>query len=92
MNIIDTREKYYYSRCEIPDGYEVYNSDWLLTPKGDMKSRLSGYEIGCDVLCRDDWMLHLMEKRWFDANTFIPAYFDACKRARQKVVRMRVGW
>lgn len=56
-------------------GYEEYNVDWFLTPKGDMFNAWSDYEIESDRLDEDDLVLHCMGKRWFDANTFLPAYF-----------------
>lgn len=58
-----------------------WNMDWFISKDGDMMFIDDDYIIYVDQLKDDDWILHLMEKWWFDANTFIPAYFEACKRA-----------
>lgn len=79
-------------RSECPNGYEEYNNDWFLTPDGDMFNAWSDYEIDSDRLDEDDWILHCMSKRWFDANTFIPAYFEACRRKGLKFVQMRISY
>lgn len=79
-------------RNECPAGYEEYNVDWFLTPDGDMFNAWSDYEIENDRLDEDDWILHCMGKRWFDANTFIPAYFEACRRKGLKVVQLRIDY
>ena len=67
-------------RRPCPKGYEQYNEDWYLSPTGDMAYTGNLYPIYDYQLEQNDWMIHLMEKKWFDANTFIPAYFEACKR------------
>lgn len=90
--IIDTSKKICFSRYICPAGYEVYNVDWFLSPLGDMMNAISSYQIGSDVLDRNDWVLHLSEKRWFDANTFIPAYFEACRRKGIKTVQMCISY
>jgi hypothetical protein len=90
--IIDTSNKFRWSRCERPKGYEEYNSDWFISPDGDMMNARSCYQIGCDELDHDDWFLHLSEKRWFDANTFIPTYFEACRRKGIQTVLMRISY
>lgn len=79
-------------RNECPSGYEEYNIDWFLTPDGDMFNAWSDYEIESDRLDEDDWILHCIGKRWFDANTFLPAYFEACRRKGLKVVQMRISY
>lgn len=87
---IDSSTKFDFPRCSCPlCGYEEYNEDWFLSPDGDMMNCRSGYEIERDVLDHDDWILQLMDKRWFDANTFIPAYYEACRRKGIHVVQMR---
>lgn len=60
--------------------WERYNSQWWLTPSGDMCA-MGTYEIGADHLATPSWLMHLGEKSWFDANKFIPAWFEACRRA-----------
>ena len=89
-HVINHFEKYCFSnKYPIPEGYEKYNEDWCLTADGDMYNVRTDYEIGSDRLNEDDWILHLMQKRWFDANTFIPAYFEACRRKGIPVVMIR---
>lgn len=75
------------------DGVEIerYNRDWLLSRQGDMYCN-NDYDIPASRLTEDDWLLHLMEKGWFDANTFIPAYFEALRRANIKIVTIRVEY
>ena len=63
----------------------VYNKDWEISPKGDLVG-WGYYWITSDRLNENDWILHLMEKAAFDANTFIPAYFEACRRAGIKEI------
>lgn len=62
-----------------------YNRDWFLSPHGDMYST-TDYIVPGQRLQEEDWLLHLMGKEWFDANTFLPAYFEACRRANIKRV------
>ena len=57
-----------------------------------MMNARSCYVICSDVLDHDDWILLLTVKRWFDANTFLPAYFEACRRKGLKVVQMRIDY
>ncbi len=71
---------------------ELFNEDWFLSPKGDMYESHGRYEIGAYSLKDDDWILHLMDKTWFDANTFIPAYFAACQKAGIKLVEIRTSY
>ena len=70
---------------ELPRGYAMFNEDWALSKKGDMRGN-GCYDIISERLEEGDWILHLMEKMWFDANTFLPAYFEACRRAGIKQV------
>lgn len=90
--VIDTSSKKDYGFWVCPNGYDSYNDDWHISPNGDLMSSKSGYEIGSDVLEHDDWILNLSEKRWFDANTFIPAYYEACRRKGVKIVQMRIDY
>lgn len=92
VSIIDPNFKENGCHQKCPEGYDVYNEDWFLSPKGDMCNRCSGYYIEADKLRKDDWILHCMERRWFDANTFIPAYWEACRRAGIKKVTMRIEY
>lgn len=72
-------------------GIERYNRDRFLSSHGDMYHN-SDYTISASQLADDDWILHLMEKYWFDANTFIPAYFEAVRRTGKKTVTIRVKY
>ena len=90
--VIDTSKKKEFGFWLCPDGYDTYNDDWHISPNGDMLSSRSGYEIGNDVLDKDNWILQCADKRWFDANTFIPAYFEACRRKGFKLVSIRVSY
>lgn len=56
-------------------------TDWEISPKGDLCHKKMGYNIYNNQLNQNDWILHMMEKGWCDLNTFIPAYFEACRRA-----------
>lgn len=76
------------NRRKRPKGYEEFNEDWYLSTRGDMINSWNGYPIYHNQLTRNDWVLHLMAKMWFDANTFIPAYFEACRRIGVKSVDM----
>ncbi len=65
----------------VPKGVKKFNKDWYLSETGDMW-HVTDYTIEKERLEEDDWILHLMTKGWFDANTFLPAYFEALKRAK----------
>lgn len=78
-------------KIECPDGFEPFNEDWFLSPEGDMLNA-SEYYIPSDRLGEDDWILHCMGRNWFDANTYLPAFFEACRRAKIKVVKMRIDY
>lgn len=68
-----------------------YNKDWWLSPIGDMV-HVVGYIIP-DYQLKSDWMFkHLMNKTWFDANTFLPAYMEACRRADIKKIEIDTGF
>ena len=93
VNQISTKDKHLFTRFSMfPKGYRAYNDDWLLTDNGDMMNSLSNYEIANYDLDREDLLLHLSYKRWFDANTFIPAWFEACSRKGMSVVQLRVRY
>ena len=76
-------------RRDIPPGYEDFNNDWFLSPRGDMCNAWTNYEIFDYNLAQNDLIIHLMEKNWFDANTFLPAYFEACKRCGIQHLQIR---
>ena len=75
-------------KIESYNGWELFNEDWFISPNGDMYASYGRYDITADRLMEDDWIIHLMEKAWFDANTFLPAYFQACYRAKIKAVKI----
>lgn len=70
---------------------QPFNKDWWVSPKGDMVN-ICGYPIFDYQLREDDWFLHLMEKPWFNANTFLPAYFEACHKANIKEIKIRTQY
>lgn len=76
-------------REENHNDWDLYNEDWFISPNGDMYASFGRYTIEAIRLKEEDWIIHLMEKKWFDANTFIPAYFEACKRAKIKEVTIQ---
>lgn len=79
----DDREPYD-TGCE---NLSRYNKDWWLSPIGDMVN-VVGYIIA-DYQLRDKSLFkHLYNKTWFDANTFIPAYMEACRRSGIKEFTM----
>ena len=52
--------------------------DWVVTTDGDLinvKDRcpIYSYEVN-----RNDWLVHLKEKKWFDRPSFISAFKRAC--------------
>ena len=63
--------------------------DWIVSKSGDLEHIERGYFIRADRLTEEDWLLHLTEKAWFDANTFLPAFFEACKRAGKQRVTIK---
>lgn len=67
--------------------FEQYNSEWWLSEAGDMYGGYYSF-INADRLDEQDWLLHLMGKKWFDANTFLPAYMEACRRAGLREVKI----
>ena len=54
---------------------------WHVYPDGSLEYTERGYLIEADRLREDDWILHLLTKRWVDMNDFIPAYFQAMRNA-----------
>lgn len=79
----DSREKKEFSM-------EMFNKDWNIDPTGNLEHAKRGYFIESARLTEEDWLLHLStSKAWFDANTFLPAYFEACKRANKKHVTIK---
>lgn len=67
------------------------NSDWFVSVRGGML-HMSGYYIEPERLDEEDWVLHLQEKCWFDANTFLPAYFFANTLQGRRVVSVQTTY
>lgn len=80
------------SRRQRPRGYEVFNEDWYLSTKGDMINAWNGYPILHQQLSQKNLVLHLMDKVWFDANTFLPVFFEACRRKGMDTVELLVSY
>ena len=53
---------------------------------------MSGYQIGAGRLSEPDWILHLEEKIWFDANTFMPAYFAALRMTGRSSITIKTAY
>ena len=79
-------------KSDCPDGWDEWNDDWYLSSGGDMRHAWTDYEIPHQRLDEDDWLLHLMYREWFDANTFLPAWLEACRRWGMKVAYVRTGY
>ena len=75
-----------------PIDFRYFNEDWCIGLYGDMFDRRTGYLIHHDELKKDHWYVHLRDKMWFDADTFLPAYFRACEMAGIKVVKLRIDY
>ena len=79
-NIINAHNKYILYPVPCPNGFAPFNEDWYISENGCLMNARAEYHIHADELEKSHWIGHLMQKRWFDANTFIPAYFEACRR------------
>lgn len=73
-------------------GYYDYNEDWYVRTDGQMLDKRTGYVIPPDELDREHWLIHLLDKRWFDATTFLPAYIEACRKAGLEVIHIRIDF
>jgi hypothetical protein len=87
-----TEKVLYPVRIPRPNFYYDFNEDWYVGLDGDLLDRRTGYHIPCDELRKDHWFAHLKDKLWFDADTFLPAYFRACELAGLKVVKLRIDY
>ena len=68
-------------------------SDWTVSDNGDLINTRYGYEISAeDLIERDDWILHMMEKSWMNYNSFIPAYFKALEKLGKKEVTIKIAY
>lgn len=65
-----------------------FNTDWFVSVNGGLL-HMSGYYITPDRLSEEDWLLHLSEKTWFDANTFIPVFFYACRVQKKAIAQIQ---
>ena len=70
------------------DRWEKQN-EWKIDKDGTMES--NGYIIQAERLDDDDWILHILEKGW-DLNAFVPAYFEACRRAGIEALWTRTNY
>lgn len=55
--------------------------DWTISTEGELHHGKMNYTIEASRLNEKNWILHMMEKSWVNLNTFMPAYFEACRRA-----------
>ena len=67
-------------------------TDWKISEDGDLEHVKQRYLIPADRLDDNDWILHMSEKNWCNLNTFIPAYFEACRRAGLNLVMIRTNY
>lgn len=49
------------------------------------------YHIKKDQLQQFDWIIHLMNKNWFDFNEFMPIYMQAHFNAGIKEIKIKIG-
>lgn len=78
------------SRYNIIDDF---SKDWEVEPDGTIISKLHPfYAISGEQLKNKDWIKHLLEKKWVDMNTFIPAYFYALKMIGQKEILITANY
>ena len=80
----DRMRKETYSEAEIFGDWKVYNN-------GDMVYRDGQYEIAGARL-KEQWITHLISKRWIDYNEFIPAYLQACYNAEINKVDILIDY
>ena len=71
--------------------WQRFNSHWFISKAGDLL-HVSGYQIGAGRLSEPDWILHLEEKIWFDANTFMPAYFAALRMTDRSSITIKTAY
>jgi hypothetical protein len=64
------------------------NNEWVIDDDGNIGVPDTLYWIEKNELHRPDWLLHLTAKKWFDANKFLPVYFEACKKAGIQKVKI----
>lgn len=65
---------------------------WKIFAGGDMENTDLGYEITSDRLTEPDWWISFHTEPKFDWNTFIPAYFFACKQAKVDKLNLNLNF
>jgi len=69
--------------------------NWYVEENGYLyyKDQMKPVEIMYDLdekrLKEQDWILHMLEKRWCNMNDFIPAYLHACKNAGIQILTIK---
>lgn len=66
--------------------------DWHVSEEGDMEFQDGRYFISSDRLTQDNWILHLMSKKWINFNEFIPAYFHALNITGNTTITLRIKY
>ncbi|WP_337045321.1 hypothetical protein [Emticicia sp. 17c] len=65
---------------------------WKIFSGGDMENTELGYEITADRLNESDWWVSFLTEPKFDWNTFIHAYFYACKEAKVDILHIKMNF
>lgn len=71
--------------------------EWHVTESGDMihtdyKYKIDGYRLVSKIDDNNEWILHMMDKKWVDMNDFIPAYFHALKNLDTQYVEIKTHY
>lgn len=69
--------------------YDAKTNDWTVGSDGTMSHKRYYYIIEGRSLYEGNWLDHMMQKTWVDMNTFVPAFLEACSRARVEEVRVK---
>lgn len=65
------------------------SNEWTVLDDGSMINKKRSYYIEACTLASGNWLDHMMQKTWVDMNTFVPAFLEACSRARVEEVRVK---
>ena len=76
--------------CEDADGTYWVNDQWYINPNGSLKSHNPDFVLYRKDLANSDWLRYLQTLDWVDFNKFIPAYFEALKRAGIKKINVLI--
>lgn len=72
-----------------PNKRSLSRGKWTVNKEGDIV--FDGYyHIQKDRLQEIDWIIHLMDKTWFDFNEFMPIYMQAHFNAGIKEIKIKI--